>query len=441
MKKELMAVTCSWLLAGSLAGCGGDGGGEASGNDAGGSSGNDSVTLSMLVSETANLNGIEAVAEAVEEEHNISVEIEQRPGGPEGENVVKTRLATDDMSDLVLFNSGALLQTIDPPENFVDLTDEPNMDRVHDSYKETVTTDGRIYGVPANSSQVGAWLYNKKVYDELDLEIPKTWDQLMENNQMIKDAGKTAVIASYNEIWTAQLPLLADFYNVQAEEPEFAENYTAGDAKFADTSAALRGFEKIWELGVEGENFFNEDFNATTYNQGMEMLATGEGVHYPMLSQVLPIMEENYPDAIGDIGVFPQPNDTEDINGFTVWMPDALLINKNTEKMEAAKQWVEFFISKEGLEIYADAAKSIGPFVVDGIQVPDDAFEAVKQMQPYFDEGSTAPALEFVSPIKGANLPQITSEVGAGIREPQEAAEMYDDDAEKQANQLGIDGW
>ncbi|GAA3326170.1 hypothetical protein GCM10020331_060980 [Ectobacillus funiculus] len=34
----------------------------------------------------------------------------------------------------------------------------------------------------------------------------------------------------------------------------------------------------------------NKDFNATTYDQAMQMLAEGKGVHYPMLTQALPII-------------------------------------------------------------------------------------------------------------------------------------------------------
>ncbi len=52
-----------------------------------------------------------------------------------------------------------------------------------DSYKEVVSEEGKIYGIPEGSSQVGGWLYNKRVYEELDLEVPKTWDELMENNE------------------------------------------------------------------------------------------------------------------------------------------------------------------------------------------------------------------------------------------------------------------
>jgi raffinose/stachyose/melibiose transport system substrate-binding protein len=63
-------------------------------------------------------------------------------------------------------------------------------------------------------------------------------------------------------------------------------------------------------------------------------------------------------------------------------------------------------------------------------------------MQAYFAaEDSTAPALEFLSPIKGPNLENITVEVGSGIRSPEDAAALYDEDVRKQAQQLGLPGW
>ena len=62
-------------------------------------------------------------------------------------------------------------------------------------------------------------------------------------------------------------------------------------------------------------------------------------------------------------------------------------------------------------------------------------------MQPYFDSGDTGLALEFLSPVKGPALEQITVEVGSGIRPAAEAAALYDQDVVKQAQQLGLEGW
>ena len=57
-----------------------------------------------------------------------------------------------------------------------------------------------------------------------------------------------------------------------------------------------------------------------------------------------------------------------------------------------------------------------GPYATSACTLPDDVPGLLKDMQPYFDEGNTNPALEFLSPIKGPNLENITVEVG--LRHP-----------------------
>ena len=83
-----------------------------------------------------------------------------------------------------------------------------------------------------------------------------------------------------------------------------------------------------------------------------------------------------------------------------------------------------------------------GPYLVEGCTIPDDVPKAVADMLPYFErDGGTSPALEFLSPIKGPALEQITVEVGSGIRSAQDGAALYDEDVKKQAQQLGLQGW
>jgi raffinose/stachyose/melibiose transport system substrate-binding protein len=74
--------------------------------------------------------------------------------------------------------------------------------------------------------------------------------------------------------------------------------------------------------------------------------------------------------------------------------------------------------------------------------MPDKVAPVVADLLPYFAAGGhNAPALEFLSPVKGPILEQLTVEVGSGIREPAAAASSYDEDARKQALQLGLPGW
>ena len=428
-------VCSAALFTGILAGCSGSKESASSGKDSKGTT----LTLLMDNQSPAAMEGYNAVAAEFEKKYNIKTEIETRPGGSEGDNLVKTRLSTGDMTDLVAYNSGSLLQALNPEKNFVDLTNEPYIDNILDTFKTAVTVNKKVYGLPVGSFNSGGWLYNKKVYKELGLSVPKTWAELMANNEKIKAAGKTAVIGTYKDPWTSQVILLADNYNVLAESPSFPEDFTANKAKMAKTPAALRSFEKLAEINKKG--YMNKDYNSTGYDAGLKMLVDGTGVQYPMISFALANIAKLYPDQMDNIGFFPQPGDSADKNGITAWAPGALYINKASEHLEEAKKWAEFLVTPESVQLFMSKSAPTGPAAIKDAKLPDNVFAAVKDMLPFFNEGKTAPALEFLSPLKGPNLPQITSEVGGGMKSAKEGAASYDQDVEKQAKQLGLKGW
>ena len=88
------------------------------------------------------------------------------------------------------------------------------------------------------------------------------------------------------------------------------------------------------------------------------------------------------------------------------------------------------------------AGAPTGPYAVKGCTLGDDVPQSIKDMQPYLDKpGASSLALEFLSPVKGPSLEQITVEVGSGIRKAKDGAVRYDEDVKKQAQQLGLAGW
>lgn len=386
-----------------------------------------------------------AVAEAwvaayTEKNPDVTIDIEVRPGGGEGDNIVKTRLATGAMADVFFYNSGSLFQAINPVQNLLPVTNEAWQAGIQDSFKSVVSAGGEVYGTPFAPAMGGGIFYNKPIYEELGLDVPKTWDEFMANNEKIKAAGKTAVIQTYGETWTSQLFVLADFYNVLAAEPDFAEKFTANEAKFATSPAAIRGFEKLQEVYEAG--YLNADFGAATYPDGLRMVATGEGAHYPMLTFGIGAIAETLPDNLKDVGFFAQPGDSADNNGLTTWMPDSIYIAKTTASPDLAKDFVGFIGSPEGCDVRNEAVGATGPYMIEGCTLPDDVPPALSDMLPYFQEGGhNAPALEFLSPVKGPALEQITVEVGSGIRSAADGAALYDEDVRKQAQQLGLAGW
>ncbi len=369
---------------------------------------------------------------------DVKFELESRPGGAEGDNLVKTRLSTGEMTDIFQYNSGSLFQALNPTQNLADLSDIQG--GVLDSYKPVVTsTDGMVRGVPFGAAMGGGIYYNKKIYAELGLTVPKTWAEFMANNEKIKAAGKVAVGQTYRDTWSSQLFVLADFYNVQAANPTFAADYTGNKAKYATTPAAMKGFEYLEQVFKAG--YLNADFGAATFDDGVRMLANAEIAHYPMLTFALGNIKQNFPDKVNDVGFFAQPGDDAAKNGLTVWMPSGLYVTSKSANVDAAKKFLAFVASPEGCKIMQDTNGATGPYLIKDCGLPADVPPSVADMLPYFQAGLTSPALEFVSPIKGPNLEQLTVEVGSGIRPAAEAAALYDKDVEKQAKQLGLPNW
>lgn len=401
------------------------------------------VTLNLLLDGNADtIAQMEALTAAYTAANpDVTFEVENRPGGSEGDNMVKTRLATGEAGDIIQYNSGSLFQALRPAETLADLTDLPGQANIIDSFKAVVTApDGTVRGVPFGAAMGGGVYYNRKLYEELGLSVPKTWDELMANNAKIKEAGKVPVATTFGDTWTSQLFVLGDFFNVQAAVPTFAADNTNNAAKYATTPAAARGFQYLEDVFKAG--YMNEDFGVAKFEDGMRMVATGEAAHYPMLTFAMATVKQNTPDNINDLGYFALPGPTADKNGLTVWMPSALYIPAASPNADAAKEFLNFVASVEGCNLMIGAIGATGPYLIKGCELPADVPPSVADMLPYFQtEGMTAPALEFLSPIKGPALEQITVEVGSGIRPAAEAAALYDQDVEKQAKQLGLPNW
>jgi raffinose/stachyose/melibiose transport system substrate-binding protein len=341
---------------------------------------------------------------------------------------------------VLLYVSGSLFQSLDPTKNLVDLTKEPWQSTIIPSFSSTVSIGPKIFGAPVGTAMGGGILYNKVIYRELGLTVPLTWAQFMANNAKIKQAGITPVIQTYKDPWTAQLFILADYFNVQAANPNFAADFTSNRAKVVSTPSALAGFQHLED--VKNAGYLNTDYASATIEKGIEYLATGKGAHYPMLSFVAQDIVQNYPKLAQNIGFFAQPGISASSNGLTAWMPPSLFIPKTTKHLAAAKKFVAFAVSPAGIAIINSVYPPTGPYLIKGAKYTRDLSTIATDMLAYFTvNGKTAPALEFLSPIKGPNLSKIAVEVGSGIITAEQGAMAYDLDVNQEAVRLGLPAW
>jgi raffinose/stachyose/melibiose transport system substrate-binding protein len=412
----------------------------------GGGGGSDSKTITFLSpNDDASVASGKAVIAAFEKANpGVKVKMEQRPGGSDGDNIIKTRLSTGDMDDVFVYNNGSLLSAIKPATNLVPLDDQPWANSIDKLFADSSTVDGKLYGGPIGTAFGGGVLYNIPIYKKLHLQVPKTWAQFMSNSAAIKKAGVVPVEQTYGQdaTWTSQLFVLGDYHNVAAQEPDFATQYTAGKAKYATTPAALAGFQHMQQ--VKDAGYFNKDFASASLNDGLKAVATGTAAQYPQLGGSAAAFDQVAPGKADDVGFFALPGQDAGSNGMTVWPgTSALYVPKSTtgEKLSLAKKFIAFAATQQGCDAYVKGAPPEGPFLSKACKLPADVSQVAKDTQAYFSSGNASPALEFLSPIKGPNLEQICIQVGTGQVSAQKGAALYDDDVKKQAQQLGLPGW
>jgi raffinose/stachyose/melibiose transport system substrate-binding protein len=411
-----------------------------------GSSGNKKggVTLSFMVGNTE--QAIKTAQQLTKDFHavnpDITVKLDIGPGGTELDNLVKTRLSTSSMDDVFLYNSGSLFQQINPQKSLLPITGESFLNNVEDQFIPNVKAGNDVYGVPLGTVGGGGVFYNRKVYDRLGLQVPKTWAQFMANNAKVKAAGITPVLQTYGDTWTSQILVLADFHNVAAAEPDFVQRYTNNQAKYATDPAAIKGFEHLQQVHDAG--YLNKDFASAKLDDGLRDVANGKGAHYPMLTLLVGQMAADVASSAKDVGFFALPSDDAAKNGMTTWYPNAVYIPKSTTgaKLDAAKKFLGYIASTAGCDSQTKALPPTGAYMVKGCSLPGNLPQVVQDMVKYVQTpGQASPALEFLSPIKGPNLENITVEVGSGIRSAKVGAAEYDADVKKQAQQLGLPAW
>ena len=399
-----------------------------------------SITLLAGGNDPATITFTNDLVKGFEKAHpTIKVKVDLRPGGTDGDNLIKTRLSTGSMDDVFMYNSGSLLQALHPDSQLVNLADQPWAKNVTSDFKNAVSTSKGMYGAPWGTTFDGGVMYNKKVYSKLGLSVPTTWKQFISNSQKIKAAGITPVLVSYGDTWTSQLFVLADFANVSAQQPDWATKYTKNKEKYSNPPA-LAGFQNTQEIFQD--KLMNNDYASLTNVNALKELATGQGAQYPMITTVISNVVQSNPDQVNDIGYFALPSASTSPHA-TVWEANGAYIPKSTtgNKLAAAKVFLDYLNSPAGCAIQNEAGTAAGPFAISTCKVPSNAPALVADELKYQNEKKTGLALEFISPIKGPNLEKILIQVGSGISTAQQGAVLYDQDVTAQAQQLGLPGW
>lgn len=137
---------------------------------------------------------------------------------------------------------------------------------------DSFTVDGKIYGLP-ESGFVEGFFYNKKIFAEAGVEVPKTWDEVYAVSEKIKEKGyiPIAMGAAGADGWVPNMILNNLFIGLGG--PDLQKGFKTGESKWTDP-AVVGAFQHIRDLVEKG--YIDKNALGIDYAAGQANFYTGK---------------------------------------------------------------------------------------------------------------------------------------------------------------------
>ena len=218
--------------------------------------------------------------------------------GEQYHELLKAQLASGNAPDIFAFQNAIV--PFGKAGYLTDLSDQPWTKDILDSTRVDITYDGKILAAPVDVAGWGIF-YNKKVFADLGVTPPKTFDEFLAICDKANDKKIVPLTGGYKE-WQAAAPpyglqsflyganpnVAADLYNgkTQINGPEFTALFTA--------------LETMYKRGA-----YAKDILSTTYEQAQQLIGEGKAAMIIDGPWICPAVADKYK---ADLGFFVMPD-------------------------------------------------------------------------------------------------------------------------------------
>lgn len=273
-RKVLSAVLCAAMTLGVVAGCGStSGSADASSSTKADATetekdSSDKVTIRMSYwnSEDTMQAMLDYLADAVP---NVEIEY-QFIDNSNYDTIIDTQLSAGEGPDIICESPGSALKHA--KLGYLEALDDLAAD-----YSSAGTSvygyDGNTYALPGISWFEGIY-YNKEIFEENNIELPKTFDEFLDVCSKFQDAGMTPLAAglkSWEPLLKSSMAFVTAEYLSTDEGKGFGEAYRNGETTMDGTwNPYVETWSKLIDNGV-----YTTDMTGVDHDQALEQFATG----------------------------------------------------------------------------------------------------------------------------------------------------------------------
>ncbi|MFH8974684.1 ABC transporter substrate-binding protein [Streptomyces sp. NPDC017890] len=265
---RLVATGATLALALSLSACG-DGDGGASSDDG---------KIHVLVYGDASNKVEEQIVETFNKTSDVKVVLDTIPGA-DYQKKLQTIISTPQAPDVFFNWGGGSIKPFVEADLLLPLDDfikkNPDLEKKFlPSVFESAVVDGKPYGIPMRGTQPVLLFHNKKVLEEAGVQPPKTWDELLDAVDKLKDEGVTPIALGGGDVWPTQMWFQYLYDRIAG--PELLAKAVGGDKsawESADSKKALGMIKELVDSGAFGKNY-----DSVKYTNGgsVQLVASGK---------------------------------------------------------------------------------------------------------------------------------------------------------------------
>lgn len=293
----------------------------------------------------------------------------------------------------------------------------PLDDYLADGWKDTFTSDavfsqmtydGKIYAIPLNIAAACAF-YNTEMFEAAGVEVPKTWDEMLDACEKLEAAGYTPITISAGTAWC--LSMVAG-YLCEMEGVDLAalEDGSASweDGKVESAAAKLVELSRYFQKTAAGDT--NDVATANFYNEEAAILIQG--------SWAIAQINGSNPDFESKCGVFQFPGVDR-----VIAKSDSLAMSSSTKYPEACIAFMKYFTDDTAQKYTAEIGgkipvtsveydESVAPaqlsYVMDVFSGAEGTFGFYNESMPsteagaYFDDTMVSVFLGDMTPAEAA---------------------------------------
>ena len=202
---------------------------------------------------------------------------------------------------------------------------------------ETCTWEGKIYGLARNTDTM-LFYYNMSIFEELNLEVPETWEDLMAMAPVIEAAGYTVCATNGADAWGQ-----THLWSAILAELIGADYATTVLDAYANNDFSAECWTESIDLLLElKDTLYPEGFEVTDYGTSKNMFLNGGCAMYWMGSWEMGMT------ADFEIGAFALPTIENGTDGYMFAFPGAgYMVTAGTENEEAAMDLLLWMMKPE----------------------------------------------------------------------------------------------